>query len=374
VILAGSQIAFSYIDDQRVPGTPGRHRLVCLDPKGNERWSIRDYRLELALRDEWFVGVTRAGELRVVDVDGRQCDGIRDGRKKAVRKEVLEVRRWRDGLIVRTATDVFVVDASLMLVERFPAPVTNSNLILVDGALMYVERKRVMRADRHGRTTIVCDVPTEMADDAMTRWEKETGIAALDGVWMVRCDPKSPDPDSAVAKGKVLGLGDRPLGSAWYLHSDDVAGSLFLVNHIQPHVVIALQSDGQVQWCTYLSPHCCGGAPVRLANGELVVSSGCGGGVSWLDSTGQVLRQSAGWGMLNRDIRTLADSSCVIAGGSCLAFWRDGTLRWNRTCSSFGYDEGHGLLVTANGTSREETPRLVTLTCLENLDGALRGG
>ena len=158
-------------------------------------------------------------------------------------------------------------------------------MVVLDAAVMYVEKERVMRSGRNGRTKTVCDVPTEAAHAAMTRWERDTGTAALDGVWMARSDPKRP---SQKAEARSLGIGDRLPFAAWHLHHDDVAGSLYLVNHIQPHVVIALEASGGVKWCTYLSAGCCGGAPIRLANGELVVSSGCGGSVSWLDATGRV--------------------------------------------------------------------------------------
>lgn len=367
VIVAGSRVAFSYIADQGDAGAPGAERLVCLDLRGNERWSIRDFRLELALREEWLVGVTQRGELRVVDLDGRRCDGIRDGRKKAAHKEVREVQRRRDGLIVRTTTGVFVVDAALTVTDRFPTPRTDSLSVVADGVLMYVDRNRVMRTDRRGRTTIVCDLPTQMAHDTMTRWEQETGIAALDGVWMASWDPNDPDRDPEKAKGRLLGIGDRLPSSAWHVHYDDAAGSLFLVNHIQPHVVIALETDGHAKWCTYLSPHCCGGAPTSLANGELVVSSGCGGVVSWLNPTGHVLRRSTGWGMLNSNVRALRDSSSVVER-SCLAHWADGTVRWVRSCHCFDYDEQQGRLVVANWATGEN--QVVTLTCIENPEWA----
>ena len=367
VIIAGSQVACSYIADQGKPGARGRERLVCLDLRGNERWSTPDFRVELALCEQRFIGVAQSGQLRVVDVDGRECDGIRDGKKRAARKDVIEVRKRRDGLIVRTTKDVFVVDRALQVIDRFPAPATSSSLVVLDAAVMYVDHKRVMRLDRSGATTAVCDVPTEMAHDAMTRWEHETGRAALAGVWMTRKDPKNPAPDSGDAKGRLLGIGDRVPIAAWYLHCDDAADSLFLVNHIQPHVVIALDATGRAKWCTYLSPHCCGGAPTRLPNGELVVSSGCGGIVSWLDPMGRVLRRSAFHGMLDRSVRALADSSSLVEGGSALAYRADGTLRWQRGCNCFDYDEQRGLLVTASWTGRDQN-QTVTLECIENPD------
>src|SRR5262249_15620841 len=203
----------------------------------NERWSMPDFQLELALRDR-LVGVSEAGALRVAN---RKCDGIRDEKKKVARKGVREVCKHLDGLIVTTATHVYVVDGSLRVVERFAAPATNSKAVLVDGALMYVDRELVMRADQRGCSTAVCGVPTEMASAAITRWEQTTGIAALDGVWMARWDPEKPDSEEPT--WKALGIGERSPFSAWRLHRDEAAGSLFLVNHTHPHVVIALESD-----------------------------------------------------------------------------------------------------------------------------------
>lgn len=343
-------------------------RLVCLDLEGNERWSVPDFRLELALRDERLIGVAHTGDLRVVDRDGRDSSGLRVGWKKVARKDVRDIRKTPEGFLVRTGTEVFVVDGELEVVDRFPAPVTDGNVVVVDAGVMYVDHKRVMRGDRRGRKTVVCDVPTEMAHDAMDRWERDAGTAALDGVWMATSGPNRSAAHSEETNGRLLGIGDRLPLAAWNLHCDGVAGTLFLVNHIQPHVVIALEPDGRARWCTYLSPACCGGSPTRLPNGELVVSSGCGGIVSWLDAQGRVLRRSARRGLLSRNVRALADSRCLVEGGACLAYQPDGTLRWERRCDCFDYDEERGLLVTANGNSKAQSPTIL-LACVKNPRG-----
>lgn len=373
VLIAGSLVACSYIDDQGKPGAPGPERLVCLDLNGKERWSVPDFRLDVALRDGRLVGVTQSGEFRVVDLDGRDADGLRDGRKKVARKDVREVRKTSDGLLVRTGADVFVVDAALEVVDRFPAPLTDANVVVVDAAVVYVDHKRVMSVDRRGRKSVVCDVPTDMAHDAMDRWERDTGTAALDGIWVATNASKRLAPDSEEGKGRLLGIGDRLPIAAWQLHYDGVAGTLFLVNHIQPHVVIALEPDGRARWCTYLSPGCCGGSPTRLPNGELVVSSGCGGIVSWLDATGRVLRRSERRGLLSRNVRALSDSSCVVDGGSCLAYRADGTLRWEWGCDCSDYDEQRDVLVLANWNSKTENST-ISLACIRNPDGASHQG
>src|SRR5262245_29589722 len=94
-------VACSYVDDQGKPGTPGRHRLVCFDLSGNERWSARDFQLELEIPGR-LIGTTRSGKLRVLDLDGRKGDALRDGRKAVRCKGVVDVTRDRERILVRT--------------------------------------------------------------------------------------------------------------------------------------------------------------------------------------------------------------------------------------------------------------------------------
>ena len=277
-----------------------------------------------------------------MDFKGRRCDGVPDGMKVVSCEDVTdvtEVRRTLDGFLVK------------MKSQRFPAASRGGGLV-VDGGVLYIDDGRVMRSDRQGRAELVCRIPMELVHVAMNRWEAETGLPAVGGVW----------PD---------------LGFEWSLSADAELG-LFVVNSGPPHLIVHLGPQDNAKWCTYLSPDCCGGAPAHLSTGELVVSSGCGGIVSWLDPDGRVLRRSKpheGVGFacaLSPHIRALADGSCIVAGvPGVTAYAADGTLRWiwKEHCgSAFDYDDAVGLLVTATWT-RDGDKNSVSITCIKNLGG-----
>jgi hypothetical protein len=358
VAIVGTLAACGYIDNQGQPATPGPHRLVCLDLEGRERLSVGDFQLEVALHDERLVGLNGAGELRVVDLKGRKCDGVRDGMKLVSCKDVTEVRRTHDGFLVKMKSHVLVTDPSLRVLDRFPAASRAGGLV-VDGGVLYIDDGRVMRSDRKGRAELLCRIPLELVHVAMNSWENETAMPALQGVWTAKLDSRA------------------DLGFEWDLSADAELG-LFVVNYMPPHLIMHLRPNGNAKWCTYLSPSCCGGAPALLSNGELVVSSGCGGIVSWLDSDGRVLRRSKpheGVGLataLSPRIRALADSSCIVGGVSGVtAYAADGTLRWiwkEHCYSAFDYDDAFGLLVTATWI-RDGDKKSVSITCIKNLGG-----
>jgi hypothetical protein len=347
VAIVGTLVACSYIDNQGQPATPDPHRLVCLDLEGRERLSVGDFQLEAALHDGRLVGLNRTGELRVVDFKGRKCDGVRDGMKVVSCKDVTEVRRTHDGFLVKMKSQVLVTDPSLRVLDRFPAA-SRGGGIVVDGGVLYIDDGRVMRSDRQGRAELVCRIPMELVHVAMNSWENETGMPALHA----KLDPKA------------------DLGFEWGLSADAELG-LFVVNS-PPHLIMHLGPNGNAKWCTYLSPSCCGGAPAHLSTGELVVSSGCGGIVSWLDSDGRVLRRSKLATAFLPRIRALADSSCIVGGvHGVTAYAADGTLRWiwkEHCYTAFDYDDALGLLVTATRT-RDGDKKSVSITCIKNLGG-----
>ena len=125
-MIAGSSVAFSYIDDQGQGGTPGRHKLVSLDLEGNERWIEVDFQLLGALDDHRLFGVTRTGALRALDAKGRKSDGLREGRKSVEVEELVDVDPVSSGFVIRTKREVLLVDRSLHIFDRFPVPGTRS--------------------------------------------------------------------------------------------------------------------------------------------------------------------------------------------------------------------------------------------------------
>jgi hypothetical protein len=140
---------------------------------------------------------------------------------------------------------------------------------------------------------------------------------------------------------------------------------------MSPHVLVCLGLEGEARWSTFLSPGCCGGSPVSLPTGDLVVSSGCGGVLSWLDSTGRVKHRSTPderRALYSSHVTALSDSSCIVRGNGVASYTADGALRWQwpEDCSCFDYDERLGLLATTGWSKAEE--KCVTIACVKNLD------
>lgn len=376
VFVVGTTVVFSYIDNQGDPGSPGRHRAVCLDLDGGERWSVRDFELHAAVPGERLLGTTASGDLRVLDLNGRNVRGVRNGAKEMRIKRVSEVRETCKRVLVKTNDEVIVTDLALNMIGRF-APPPQRSAVVIDDALLYVEGQRIVRRDRHGDVKSLCQIPTELALDAMTRFERETGRSALHGNWKAIINRASgiaaaiDDP----AKPRPFAVGERPPGGFfWALSYVEPANALFVSNVSLPHVLICLGLDGTSKWSTYLSSGCCGGDPACLPSGELVISSGCGGILSWLDPAGRILRRTTphdGEGLAtaySSHVSVLADSSCVVNGGpGIVSYAADGTLRWvcKEYSSCFDYCEGPGLLVTASWSGDDR--KTVTVTCIKNL-------
>jgi hypothetical protein len=157
----------------------------------------------------------------------------------------------------------------------------------------------------------------------------------------------------------------------WALSYVEATNTLCLSSFTLPHVLVCLGLDGDAKWSTYLSPGCCGGSPVSLPNGDLVVSSGCGGVLSWLDSTGRVKHRSTPderRALYSSHVTALSDSSCIVRGDGVASYTADGALRWQQPedCSCFDYDERLGRLATAGWSQTQN--KSVTIRCVKNLD------
>jgi hypothetical protein len=174
-----------------------------------------------------------------------------------------------------------------------------------------------------------------------------------------------------------LGMGDRLGRFEWALSYLDATKRLFLSNFASPHLLACLDLDGSAEWCSYLNPGCCGGDPVYLPNGSLVVSSGCGGVLTWLDLAGRIIKQSKpheGVGLataFSSRVRGLSDSSSIVDGGpGVLSYAPDASVRWHvkDDCSCFDYDGQHALLVTASWRDVENR-KTVTVRCTKTHGG-----
>ena len=376
VLFADGRIVCSYIAGGEFPGP---QTLVCLDGQGQPLWSVPDFQLECVLDDGACLGTTYEGQLRVVDRDGRLAPGLRDRDRAVTCGKVASITAAGDRVLINDKRELFVMDRELNLVERLALPCGGHAVFVGDG-LVHLQDGQLTFSDRAGRTRGLGRVPIELAHDAMDRCERETGTPALAGWITVATEPGGDLAQKLVEAAKDPSKGTRQRRGArlplrlglGYL---DTLDTLFLVNFaVPPHLLLCLSRDGEPRWCTYLSAGCCGGWPALLPDGRLVVSSGCGGIVSWLDTRGTVLvrrKPFDGFGLASacdNVMRGLAGSGCIVRGEGVVAYGADCEVRWRSRsdCSYYDYDEQHDLLVTA-GWQNGDGHNSVTIECVKNL-------
>ncbi len=128
--------------------------------------------------------------------------------------------------------------------------------------------------------------------------------------------------------------------NTWALSYDDVAERLLASRLSPPHAVVCLEPTGQIVWCRAVHDGCCAG-PVRRIGDELVVASGCGGVVTWLTPSGNVVHQSRGDSRLDQFDPIYPTEVEPGSSGTVLAF------RMNRLVV-FGLDSSERVAWTAN--------------------------
>lgn len=377
ILLGEQRVAYGYLDRRGGGGAPFPS-LVCLDLEGQDRWSAREFQLWFALPGDRFVGATPSG-LRVLDRDGRVAPGIRDGTADVTCNAVFGLAGTRDHLHIKNDNEMLVTDRALNLIDRLPLPPSRSGVCVGDG-VAYLQDDRIEVLDRRGRAETLCNLPLALVEDTMRRWEQETGLPALAGVVSASIPAGAdlrtelPAVFEDAARQTAYGIGDRPRRYEWRLDFVESTGTLFLYNFLYPHIVVCVGLDGRVHWCTYLDSACCGGCPIELPNGRLVVSSGCGGILSWLDRTGTVARTRPhdGTGLATAyhcDVKGLSSSACIVSGGpGVVAYGATGELLWRfpDSGSCYDYDEQRELLVKA-GWSSEDGGRSVAIQCISHV-------
>jgi hypothetical protein len=127
-----------------------------------------------------LLGVTRSGELRALDIDGRKASAVRDSGKAVRLEHVTDITKTREHVLVRTNEQLFVTDASSNLLACCPGP-PHVGGIIVDERLLYIDGDHIMRRDRQGQVDPLCRIPGALAYEAMSRWERETRRPALAG-------------------------------------------------------------------------------------------------------------------------------------------------------------------------------------------------
>lgn len=371
VILAEDRVAVGYVADQGHGGSPGPVAAVCLGLDGGEVWSARDFAPKAALPGARFVGLGPDGRVHVLDADGQPCPVPREIADQRVR----EIAREGSRLHFETGSELLVTDLALSITRRIVLPagmdVTRSRSFTGDG-FVWVESDTLMISDAKGVARTLCAVPVELAEDAMDRFEEETGEPALGAGLLleISIDEFNADPSLLVdalqdpGKQKRIDLGYRFGEYIWRTGLDLEEGVVFLANVRPPHVVMCIGLDGAARWCIYLDAGCCGGTPEALPNGSYVVSSGCGGVLSWITAAGYVLHRTDPpvaadlSGAYGNRFRVLPDSRCMVAHGyGVTAHGPDARVLWTwpHGTTDFEYDERRDVLFTTEWTERDGT-------------------
>jgi hypothetical protein len=381
-VLAGDRVAVGYVADQGQGGSPGPTAAVCLDFGGRELWSAHDFTPGAALPGGSLVGLDVTRRVRILDQAGRPRPIPRDFSGLRVRK----IARAGSHLHLETEAELLITDLELAITGRIVIPPMEprSFRAFTGDGFAWVASGTLMISDAAGAVRAVCTVPVELAEEAMDRFEEETGEPALGG-WLtldVSLDELREDPSRLVdalrdPRGQErLGRGDRLGEYLWNPGVDQEEGVVFLANVQLPHLVMCVGLDGAPRWCTCLSSGCCGGVPASLPNGSYVVSSGCGGILSWITATGYVLYRTDPpvatdlSGAFGSSFHILPDSSCIVSrGDDVVAHGPDARLLWTlpQAGSHFACDERRDALFTSAWIEDHNGTRCIAVSALTDL-------
>jgi hypothetical protein len=361
-VLTGDRVVVGYVADQGQGGSPGPRAAVCLDFGGRELWSAHDFTPAAALPGGSLVGLDAARRVRILDQAGRPRPVPRDFSGLPVRK----ITRAGSHLQLETEAELLITDPELTVTGRIVIPPMERRSFgaFTGDGFAWVDSGTLMMSDAAGAVRAVCTVPVELAEEAMDRFEKETGEPTLGG-WLkvdVTVDELRENPSRLVdamrdpRRRERVGRGGRPGEYLWNPGVDREEGVVFLANVQFPHLVMSVGLDGAPRWCTCLSSGCCGGVPASLPNGSYVVSSGCGGILSWITATGDVLHRTDPpvatdlAGAFDSSFHILPDSSCIVSQGyGVVAHGPDARLLWTLpdAGANFAYDERRDVLLTS---------------------------
>lgn len=368
-------------DQGKVP-FPGPTATVCLDFQGRELWSAGDFTPKAALPGGSLIGVDTAGRVCILDAAGQPRPLPRYISGLQVRKITLAGAH----LHLETEAELLVTDHELTITGRIAIPPMERREFgaFTGDGFVWVQSDTLMISDAAGAARVLCDVLVELAEEAMDRFEDETGEGALGG-WLkadVSASEFEKDPsllvDAILDPGRQtrLGRGERPLEYIWEPCVDHENGLVFVTNLRAPHLLACIGLDGAPRWCLYLSSGCCGGLPAALPNGSYVVSSGCGGILSWFTAAGYVLHRTDPpaatdlSGAFSNQFHVLPDSSFVVPRGyDVVAYGPDARPRWSvpHAGSDFAYCERRGVLFTSAWTSDHDGTQCIEVRAFADL-------
>jgi hypothetical protein len=343
-----------------------------MDFDGKARWKASGARLVCALAEKRFLAVRDSGEATVLHATDGHVENW--GAELGVS---FRAQAWREGehVFFLDGEKLLIADLWLKPIRRVSLSGNQSGAIFSAGHI-YLESGSIVFSDFE-RSKILCSIPVDMAEAAMSQWEDETGKPAISGFSV----EGSFDPSAIVAalenpkKQQSVPVGRR-FGYRWLLEVEPKTGLVFLANGYPPHLLACIGLDGRPRWCVYLSGACCGGLPRPLANGRYVISSGCGGILSWIDHDGRVVAQSKpheGVGLataFSNQVVGLPDSGCVVEGGpGVVSFGPDGEVRWvwEHYATTLACAPARDSLLTVSWTSRSDDSKVVSIACARGL-------
>ncbi len=270
-------------------------RLLCYDLDGNKRWSRPRLRALGILPDGTLIGMQPNGSLFKVAPTGH----LMKDNKRITNLGTL-VSTGGPPIVFVSLEQATILDANLNIQARFPwdKKSPRGDPVCVSEHLYWTDGDEILVCDYAGHTEVLAEVPFTALAEAAEAYERLTGIPVLETYQLSSIDdmgkqlmPCRVDANRIVPH-KVGTEALKEWTRVWRLSVDEDRGLMFLSNAIGPHFVACLTLGGSLRWCEVFSRGCCAGPVYPLFDGRYVVSSGCGGIVSWFDREGSIFAQS----------------------------------------------------------------------------------
>jgi hypothetical protein len=310
--------------------------VICLDRNGTVLWRKTGWFVHDVLPDDrWLGNWKKSGRPNVFDSGGTEVAELR------LRAEIVKGVCHHDRLALASRDGrVIVTDLSLAPIAEFPWPGQGESKLdcLMGRYFHWVEGNDIWRVDFQGRAERIAEVPIDRVLQAMTDYDLETGQSAMEGVVI-----SLPGSSGNSSDCRALTVGDRPRWYPWSLYHVPESSAIFFSTLTAPHVLLCMDEDFELRWCRYIHWGCCGGRGYRLPDGLWATSSGCGGVLTWLDGSGNVLFRSephAGGGLAiaySHCVTVLESGLVLVSGAPGLSAYERGELVWEMNGDIFGY-------------------------------------
>ncbi|HZU96567.1 MAG TPA: hypothetical protein VFF73_07750, partial [Planctomycetota bacterium] len=294
--LLGVNLAYATVHDKDLSPTA----LVCLDRVGNEAWR-RDSSAGIAALPADHVLVQDEGVPVILDEHGSQV--------QTWRGKVDHVSWNSETILLADAEVVYLTTPNLEVTRTFPRPAgfLSASVEVLGEGVYWTEEDRLMAWAPDRGTRMLLELPRAEIVAAGTRYEARTGKRAFFGHWSLTLkDGQVQMIDPSDPSGTL-----RSWGRQWFIALDASSRLAFAYTALPPSVKAYVTLDGTVRWVEILSRFCCGGAPLRLPNGDYVANESCANLVVWFDESGRVLHEKAHDGILQ--VAVLDDGIVAVA-------------------------------------------------------------